>query len=145
MRGRIYCNSICPVGALLGLFSKMSLFRLEVDKSSCVSCGLCERNCKAQCIDAKGKSLDFSRCVLCFDCAANCPKKSISFKFSPAAKSGRNPAPTSSGGIPRARRPDGAELPAGMPRRSFGAALLSLGRDSALRRKKRRARGRKLR
>lgn len=130
LRGRIYCNSICPVGALLGLFSKMSLFRLEVDKSSCVSCGLCERNCKAQCIDAKGKSLDFSRCVLCFDCAANCPKKSISFKFSPAAKSeksGRNPEPKNSGKNPRARLSGGEEPPAGMPRRSFGAALLSLG------------------
>lgn len=81
LSGRIYCNTICPVGALLGLFSKAAVFRLSIDKSSCVSCGLCERNCKSKCIDSKGKTLDFSRCVLCFNCAANCPKKSISFEF----------------------------------------------------------------
>ena len=71
LSGRIYCNTICPVGALLGLFSKAAVFRLSIDKSSCVSCGLCERNCKSKCIDSKGKALDFSRCVLCFNCAAN--------------------------------------------------------------------------
>ena len=81
LSGRIYCNTICPVGALLGLFSKAAVFKLSIDKSSCVSCGLCERNCKSKCIDSKGKTLDFSRCVLCFNCAANCPKKSISFEF----------------------------------------------------------------
>ena len=64
LSGRIYCNTICPVGALLGLFSKAAVFRLSIDKSSCVSCGLCERNCKSKCIDSKGKTLDFSRCVL---------------------------------------------------------------------------------
>lgn len=130
LRGRIYCNSVCPVGALLGLFSKFSIFKLSVDKSSCVSCGLCERNCKAQCIDAKGKSLDFSRCVLCFDCAANCPKKSISFKFSPGAKpekSGRTPKAGKPAEGPRPAKPAAPESPAAMPRRSFGAALLSLG------------------
>ena len=76
-RGRLFCNTLCPVGAWLGLLAKFSLFKLSLDTKKCVSCGLCERNCKAECIDSKNKSLDFSRCVLCLDCAANCPKRAI--------------------------------------------------------------------
>lgn len=83
LRGRIYCNTVCPVGGLLGLLSSVSLFRLRLDPASCVGCGKCARACKAECIDAKSRSLDFSRCVLCFDCAASCPKSSIGFELSP--------------------------------------------------------------
>lgn len=76
-RGRLYCNTICPVGAFLGIFSKFSIFKLSFDKSKCVSCGLCERNCKTECIDVKNKKIDSSKCVLCFNCASQCPKSAI--------------------------------------------------------------------
>ncbi len=79
LRGRIFCNTVCPVGALLGMLSKLSLFTLKLDKSKCVSCGVCERNCKSECINAKDKQLDFSKCVLCLNCANNCPKNAIKF------------------------------------------------------------------
>ena len=77
LRGRLFCNTLCPVGALLGFLSKFALFNLSIDKGKCVSCGMCERACKSECADAKGKKIDFSKCVLCFNCAANCPKKAI--------------------------------------------------------------------
>ena len=77
IRGRLYCNTVCPVGAFLGFLSKFSLFKLGFSPEKCVSCGLCERNCKTQCMDSKKKTLDFSRCVLCFDCASKCPKNAI--------------------------------------------------------------------
>ena len=79
LRGRLFCNTVCPVGALLGLLSKFALFKLGIDAQKCVSCGKCERICKAECADAKNKRIDFSKCVLCFDCAPNCPKKAIGF------------------------------------------------------------------
>lgn len=95
-RGRIFCNTICPVGAFLGLLSRFSLFKISIDKNSCVSCGICEKLCKAQCINSKEKRLDFSRCVLCFNCAAKCPKSSVKilptypFKKTPQSEVGKN-------------------------------------------------------
>lgn len=86
-QGRLFCNTLCPVGAFLGGLSKFSLFRLSIDGSSCVSCKKCERACKSKCINISKKSLDFSRCVLCFDCAAGCPKASIKFGLNPLYKS----------------------------------------------------------
>lgn len=70
--GRAYCNSICPVGTLLSLFSRFSLFRVRFDQDKCKHCGLCEKNCKARAIDAKAGTVDYSRCVVCGDCTAQC-------------------------------------------------------------------------
>lgn len=81
VRGRIYCNTVCPVGAFLGLLSRFSLFKLSIDKEACKLCGMCERGCKAQCIDAKNKHIDNSKCVLCFNCAKQCHKNAIKFEY----------------------------------------------------------------
>lgn len=86
IQGRLFCNTICPVGAFLGGLAKISIFGLTLDKSECVSCGKCEKTCKAKCINSKAKTLDFSRCVLCFDCASSCPKKAIKFELNPLYK-----------------------------------------------------------
>ncbi len=48
--GRTYCNTICPVGTLLGFLSRYAWLKPVVDTSKCVNCNLCERNCKASCI-----------------------------------------------------------------------------------------------
>lgn len=79
--GRTYCNTICPVGTLLGFFSRFSLFRIVIDKSKCVNCNLCARNCKSSCIDIPNHNVDGSRCVTCFDCIDRCNKGALSFKF----------------------------------------------------------------
>ena len=52
-KGRLYCNTICPVGTVLGHLSRHSILRIQFDKDKCKSCGLCEKNCKAQAIDFK--------------------------------------------------------------------------------------------
>lgn len=80
-RGRLYCNTICPVGTLLGLISKFTIFKLKIDKASCEGCGLCARVCKAECIEKISKEIDFSRCVVCFNCTDVCPSDSINFQF----------------------------------------------------------------
>lgn len=87
LRARLYCNTVCPVGAWLGLFAKFSIFKIKLDKSACIKCGMCERNCKAQCINSKNAELDFSRCVLCFNCAKNCKKSAIVFEANDTIKS----------------------------------------------------------
>lgn len=79
-RGRLYCNTLCPVGALLGLFAGMSLLRLTLDQDACTGCGRCASVCKAGCIDHEKKRLDFSRCVACCNCLAACPVQAVRFE-----------------------------------------------------------------
>lgn len=78
MYGRLWCNTICPVGSLLGLVSKFRLFGIKIDESKCVSCRKCEKGCKAMCINIDDKTVDHSRCVDCWACLANCKVGAIS-------------------------------------------------------------------
>jgi len=80
LRGRLFCNTICPVGSLLGLLSKWAVFRVRIDHSKCNHCGMCEKACKSECINSKERLVDFSRCVTCFNCLGQCSKeKAMSF------------------------------------------------------------------
>ena len=71
-KGRLYCNTICPVGTFLGLFSRFSLLRVKFDEKKCKKCGMCEKNCKAEAIDFKNCTVDYSRCVVCGNCLDKC-------------------------------------------------------------------------
>lgn len=77
--GRLYCNTICPVGTVLGYISRYSFFKIRIDEGSCNSCGSCGRRCKASCIDTKNHTIDYSRCIGCFDCIGACPESSVQF------------------------------------------------------------------
>lgn len=88
--GRLWCNTICPVGSLLGLVSKYSLFGIKIDAGKCVGCHKCEHRCKAMCIDIDGgKTVDGSRCVNCFTCLGECKQGAISFGKKWKADSGK--------------------------------------------------------
>lgn len=84
--GRTYCNTICPVGTVLGLLSRYSFLKPVIDGEKCNGCGLCARNCKAACIDSKRHSIDYSRCVACMDCIGKCHKGAISYTTLKPAK-----------------------------------------------------------
>lgn len=79
--GRTYCNTICPVGSVLGVLSRFSLFRPVIDAEKCRNCSLCERGCKASCIDSKGHVIDYSRCVACMDCVDVCKHDALHYKL----------------------------------------------------------------
>ena len=78
--GRSYCNTICPVGTILGFFSKRSIFVPVIDTEKCRGCGLCGRQCKSSCIDMKNHEIDYSRCVACMDCMDNCKEGAIHYR-----------------------------------------------------------------
>lgn len=80
-KGRLYCNTVCPVGAFLGFLSQFSLFRLGIDTTKCNNCGLCEWDCKANCIDKDSHTLDVSRCVSCFNCLTVCNKGAVEYQL----------------------------------------------------------------
>lgn len=79
-RGRLFCNTICPVGTLLGYISKYSLLKISIDKENCISCNLCEQVCKSGCIDKKNKIIYIDRCVSCYNCLEVCPKGGIGYR-----------------------------------------------------------------
>lgn len=102
-KGRLFCNSFCPAGAILGFISRFSLFKLVIKDELCNDCGACDRVCKAECIDSKNRRIDFSACISCFNCLRSCPKNGIvySLKYSSnSAKTESMPA----GGILQSRR-----------------------------------------
>ena len=97
--GRTYCNTICPVGTVLGYVSKYSWFKMRVDESKCIKCGLCMKNCKTSCINVqKGEAvtMDYTRCVDCGNCENICPKGAISFTNSAPNP---NPSPARGKGV----------------------------------------------
>ena len=95
--GRTYCNTICPVGTVLGFLSKFSYLKPVIDTTKCNGCGLCAKNCKASCINPENHKIDYSRCVVCLDCIDKCKKGAI--KYVPANKVAKQaPSPASEAG-----------------------------------------------
>lgn len=80
--GRTYCNTICPVGTVLGFISRFSWLKPVIDTSKCIDCGLCSKNCKSSCINLKEHKIDYSRCVACMDCIEKCKKGAIKYVHS---------------------------------------------------------------
>lgn len=93
-RGRLFCNTVCPVGALLSFVSRYSLFRVTFDKTSCTHCGSCEHTCKAEAIDSKTLKVDTSRCVDCFNCLSSCPKEGLQYRLQLPGKQTDEAVPT---------------------------------------------------
>lgn len=79
IHGRVYCTHICPIGIVLGFISRFSIFKIGLDKTKCISCGKCERICKANCIDIKTMTILQEHCLRCFDCLPVCPKDALAF------------------------------------------------------------------
>lgn len=82
--GRTYCNTICPVGTVLGFLSRFSWLRPVIDTDKCIDCGLCAKNCKSSCINIPEHKIDYSRCVACMDCIGKCKKGAIRYAHSPS-------------------------------------------------------------
>lgn len=81
-RRRFFCNSLCPVGALLACGSAMAPFGFRFTER-CIMCGKCVRACPAGCLDPKAGAFDNGRCIRCLACVAVCPTGAIAY--------GRNP------------------------------------------------------
>ena len=72
---RLFCRFICPLGALYGLFNKISFFGIKVEQSKCTNCNLCVNKCK---LDIK--HVGDQECISCGECIDVCPTKAIQWK-----------------------------------------------------------------
>ena len=90
--GRTWCNTICPVGSVLGLFSRFSVFAPVIDTEKCRNCGLCGKQCKSSCINMKEHEIDYSRCVACMDCIDTCKEGAIHYACRYGKKGSPSPA-----------------------------------------------------
>jgi ferredoxin len=79
--GRFWCRFLCPLGALLGLFAKLSLLRKDIDTKKCSKCRRCLTNCGGALTIEENIGWRGSECILCFNCEANCPQNAIYSKF----------------------------------------------------------------
>lgn len=78
---RLWCRSICPLGALLGVVSRFSVFGLHKDAASCDKCGRCLLHCQGGDDPIGGVQWHKSECLMCMNCVGSCPHSSLQFKF----------------------------------------------------------------
>ena len=130
--GRAWCNTVCPVGSVLSVLSRWSLFRPTIDEDKCVGCGLCGKACRASCIDTVHHTVDMSRCVACFDCIGNCSGGAIKYKWT---LPGQPPQPAKADGQAESQKSSSASANGasdGLSRRAFlGVSALALGSAAA--------------
>lgn len=76
---RPFCRYICPLGALYGLFHKVSFCRFKVDEAKCTKCGACQMVCGLDIpVWQKPNSID---CIRCGECKKVCPTGAITNMF----------------------------------------------------------------
>lgn len=80
---RFWCRGICPLGALLGVFSKTSIYGLEKHASLCTDCNRCAMHCQGGDNPQPGLTWHQTDCHLCMNCVASCPESGIDFRFFP--------------------------------------------------------------
>lgn len=74
-----WCRYFCPLGAFFAIFKKIGFFKIKREESSCISCGLCDRQCPANLKIATVKAVKDADCISCGRCISDCPKDSLSF------------------------------------------------------------------
>ncbi len=72
---RVFCRFLCPLGALYGLFNKLSIIGIKVDKEKCSDCHACINVCK---MDVK--EVGDHECINCGECISHCKEEAIKWK-----------------------------------------------------------------
>jgi polyferredoxin/formate hydrogenlyase subunit 6/NADH:ubiquinone oxidoreductase subunit I len=81
IRPRFWCRTLCPLGALLGIFSRFSILRLEKYPEKCTECNLCVKHCQGAASPRPDQQWETAECHVCFNCLNVCPEGALTFKF----------------------------------------------------------------
>jgi ferredoxin-type protein NapH len=80
---RAWCRHLCPIGALLKVFSIVRPARVRLKSDDCLGCGRCTRICDME-IDVSGElerygEVRSTNCNVCLVCIDECPSNAIAY------------------------------------------------------------------
>ncbi len=72
----------CPYSAVLSFSSKPGLFAMEIDMEKCKKCGLCKKECPADCIIIENEQYKIvkNECLVCFRCQKVCRFDAVGYR-----------------------------------------------------------------
>ena len=88
---RFFCKYLCPTGAFLGMFSKLSTFGIRRDATACTDCKACDKACPMNIPVSTADKVTASECISCNECVNVCPAAGALEVKSPT---GRRVSPT---------------------------------------------------
>ena len=83
LKPRFYCRFICPAGALFGVLSRFTLWRIGKISQDCSYCHICEKHCEGGC--SPTTEIRISECVLCLNCMGDCRHGLMTYQTAPSA------------------------------------------------------------
>ncbi|MDR0246940.1 MAG: 4Fe-4S binding protein [Burkholderiales bacterium] len=87
----LWCRYLCPYGALVGLLSLLSPFKVRRDAEACIDCAKCAKVCPAQLPVDRKSQIRSAECTACLSCVAICPAQdALQFSLRPARKTAAN-------------------------------------------------------
>jgi polyferredoxin len=86
---RFWCRALCPLGAMLGLFSRFSLFGMRKAHEKCTDCNRCLLHCQGADSPEGGRKHRRDECHVCLNCEAACPEGVIEWAWMPDRSSSR--------------------------------------------------------
>jgi polyferredoxin len=81
LRKRFWCRYLCPLGAMLGLASRLSFLRLHTSTETCNECRRCVKDCPAEADPFPAGHWKVSECFTCWNCVENCDRSAVKFRF----------------------------------------------------------------
>lgn len=91
IRPRFWCRTLCPLGALLGVFSRFSILKMEKYSEKCTQCQLCTQTCQGAASPIPGLEWEPTECMLCFNCFYACPEDAVVFRLKWPPKANKAP------------------------------------------------------
>jgi len=79
---RFWCRYLCPLGAALAIFQKLSFTKVVRNRETCISCGKCNRACPMGLAPLAAEKVTDADCIACGRCTESCPvEKTLVFSF----------------------------------------------------------------